>query len=116
MKHILIYSTVIMLGLALASPALAAIVLPTVPGTGGQALTGSGVVNVITQVFNWLVTISTIVAIGFFIYGGIRYAMGGAEAGKDILKNSAIGLAFILGVGLVVNTIAGLINRGLNLG
>ncbi len=75
MKHILKYSTVIITGLAIAGPAMAAIVLPTVPVGGGQALTGSGVVAIITQVFNYLVTISTIIVIGMFIYGGIQYAV-----------------------------------------
>ncbi len=106
-----------MAGLAIAAPALAAIVLPTAPTGGGTALTGSGIVNTITQIFNYLVTISTIIAIGMFIWGGIQYAvMSKTDAGKTTMKNAAIGIAAILGVGLVVNTIARLVNSGLNIG
>ncbi len=116
MKQVLKYSTAIALSFAIAAPALAGLVLPTPPPTGsGQALTGSGVVNIITTAVNYLITISTVLAVAMFIYGGIKYAMGDPKA-KDILKNAAIGLLAILGVGLLINTIAGLINRGLNLG
>ena len=42
---------------------------------------------------------------------------GGKEGeGKKTMLNAAIGLAAILGVGLVVNSIAALISRGLNVG
>jgi hypothetical protein len=116
MKHILTYTTVVLMGLAIAGPALA-LVLPTAPVGGGQALTGSGIVSIITQIFNYLVTISTIVAIAMFIWGGIMYAVKGDTAGgKKTMLNAAIGLLAILGVGLVVNSIAALVNRGLNLG
>ncbi len=90
---------------------------PTVPtGIGGQTVTGSSVVALINQIVNYIVVVSVVIAVGFFIYGAIRYAMGNAEVGTSTMKNAAIGLAFMLGVGLIVNTIAGFINRGLNLG
>lgn len=93
-----------------------ALTTPGVPGgiTGG-ALTGSGVVSIINNAVNLLLGVSTVIAIGYFVYGAVRYAMGNKDAG-GIMQNAAIGLAFILGVGLIVNTIAGFINRGLNLG
>jgi hypothetical protein len=117
MKQIIKYSTVILMGLAIAAPALAAIVLPTAPGGGGPVVTGSSIVQTITQIFNYLVTISSIIAIGMFIWGGVQYAvLSKTDTGKATMKNAAFGIAAILGVGLVVNTIAGLINRGLNVG
>lgn len=116
MKQFLKYSTVVMLGLAIAGPALAAIVLPTPPTTGtGGVITGSSIMSTITQIFNYLVALSTVIAIAYFIVGGIQYAMGKPDAKKTML-NAAIGLAAILGVGLVVNSIAALVNRGLNIG
>jgi hypothetical protein len=115
-QKILTYSTVILLGLAIAGPALAAIVLPTNPvGGGGPVLTGSGIVGIIQQIFNYFVTIGTILAVAWFIYGGIQYALGKPDGAKT-MKNAAIGILAILGVGLVVNSIAALINRGLNVG
>lgn len=117
MKQILKYSSAIALSFAIAAPALAGLVLPTPPPTGsGPGLTGSGVVNIITTAVNYLITISVVLAVAAFIYGGVLYATGNAEKGKEFLKNAAIGLLAILGVGLLINTIAGLVSRGLNLG
>lgn len=117
MKKSLALSSLVALSFVIALPALAATLqLPTPPPTGAaQGLTGSGIVNIITTGVNYLITISTVIAVGMFIYGGIKYATGSKDA-SGILKNAAIGLAAILGVGLVINTIAGFIGRGLNLG
>jgi hypothetical protein len=118
MKQIIKYMPVIMLGLVIAGPALAAIVLPTPPTTGtGGVITGSSIMSTITQIFNYLVAISTVIAIAMFIWGGIMYAVKGDSAGgKKVMLNAAIGLLAILGVGLVVNSVAALVNRGLNIG
>jgi len=118
MKQILKYSSAIALSFVSAAPALAAgLILPTPPpGGSAQGLTGSGVVNIITTAVNYLITISVVLAVAAFIYGGVLYATGNAEKGKEFLKNAAIGLLAILGVGLLINTIAGLVSRGLNLG
>lgn len=116
MKNFLKYATTATVILAVAAPALAGLVLPTPPPTGsGQSLTGSGIVNIITTIVNYVITVAVVIAVGMFVYGGIKYAMGDAKA-TGILKNAAIGLLAILGVGLLINTIAGLINRGLQVG
>jgi hypothetical protein len=120
MKKFLTFSSVVTMSVIVAAPvvALAAgLVLPTPPPTGSApGLTGSGIVNIITTAVNYLITIAVVVAVAMFIYGGVQFAMGGAEKGKGILTNAAIGLLAILGVGLLINTIAGLVSRGLNLG
>lgn len=117
MKRFLTYSAVVMLSLAIVTPALGAgLILPTPPSNGGPAVTGSGLVASITTIVNYLIVIATIVAIAFFIYGGVRYATNGAAVGRPILTQAAIGLLAILGVGLVVNTISAFIGRGLNVG
>ena len=117
MKKFLTYSAIVMLSLAVVSPALGAtLILPTPPTNGGPVLTGSGIVASITTIVNYLIVIATILAIAAFVYGGVVFAMGGAEKGKVILKQAAIGLLAILAVGLVVNTIAAFIGRGLNVG
>lgn len=114
MKYAVVAAT---LGAVLAPSFALAVVQPTVPpGVGGQALTGSSVVRIINDIVNILLGVSVVIAVGFFVYGGVRYAVGQPEVGKKTMFNAAIGIAAILGVGLVVNTIAGLINRGLNLG
>ena len=117
MKKFLTYSAVIMLSLAAVSPALGVgLVLPTPPAGGGPAVTGSGLVASITTIVNYLIVIATILAVAAFIYGGIMFAVKGPEKGKPILIQAAWGLAFILGVGLVINTISAFIGRGLNVG
>jgi len=117
MKQYLKYAAVMGAMLAVATPVFAAgLVLPTPPSTGtGQALTGSSIVNIITTGVNYFITIATVLAIAWFIYGGVKYAMGDAKA-TATMRQAAIGLLAILGVGLLINTIAGLLNRGLNLG
>jgi hypothetical protein len=117
MKKFLTFSAVVMLSLAFVSPALGAtLILPTPPTGGGPGVTGSGIVASITTIVNYLLIIATIVAVAYFVYGGVRYAMGGPAVGGPILKNAAVGLLAILGVGLVVNTISAFIGRGLNVG
>lgn len=117
MKRVIIYSAVIMLSLAAVSPALGvSLVLPTPPASGGPVLTGSGIVASITTVVNYFIVLATIIAVGYFIWGGLQWAMGGADKGRPIVTQAAFGLAFILGVGLVINTISAFIGRGLNVG
>lgn len=118
MKGIHKYLAVIAVSFMNAAPALAAgLVLPTPPPTNtNAALTGSSVVSIITQGVNYLITVSVVLAVAAFIYGGIVYAVKDPKQGKEILKNAAIGLLAILGVGLLINTIAGLIQRGFGLG
>jgi hypothetical protein len=106
-----------MLSLVAVSPALAVgLVLPTPPTTGGPVLTGSGIMDSITTVVNYFIVLATIAAVAYFIWGGVQTAMNGWDKGKEIMKNAAIGLLAILGVGLVVNTISAFIGRGLNVG
>jgi hypothetical protein len=117
MKRFLKYPSAIISSFALATPAFAQLKLPTPPPTGtNAALTGSGVVDIITTGVNYLITVSVVLAVAAFIYGGIVYAVYDPKKGRDILKNAAIGLLAILGVGLLINTIAAWIQRGLGLG
>ena len=116
MKRFLTYASVITVGMAVALPAFAALQLPTPPPTGtNQVLTGSGIMNIITTIVNYLLTLSVIVVVAIIVWSGVRYAMGNADAKKTLL-NAVIGLAIILGVGLIVNSVAALIGRGLNIG
>ncbi|MCC6934537.1 MAG: hypothetical protein IT406_02525 [Candidatus Yanofskybacteria bacterium] len=100
-----------------------AITQPTIPpGVSGQTIKGSDVVRIINDVVQTLITISVVVAIGYFILGAINYATGqkflaGDKGdGKSMMKNAVWGIALMLAIGLIINTVAGFINRGLNLG
>lgn len=124
MKKFLTYTFVISAMMAITLPVFAEpyyqpqLDLPKPPTTGTtQALTGSGIVNIITQGVNYFIALSVVVAIAFFIWGAVQYVgIGKPEEGTAKMKQAALGLLAILGVGLLINTIAGLINRGLNLG
>lgn len=118
MKRLIIHAGTVATVLALLAPAVAmALVPPTIPGgIGGQEITGSGIVNLIQQIVQYVIIVSVVIGVGYFVYGGIRYAMGNDAEGKKILKNAAIGILAILAVGLVVQTIAGFVNRGGQLG
>lgn len=107
--------TVIAMALA---PSLAAayIPTPTVP-VGGQTLTGSSIVRIINDVVQILMSVSVVIGVGYFVYGAIQYfALAKTDDGKAKMKNAVIGIALILAIGLILNTISGLIARGLNVG
>ena len=119
MKQLLKYSSLIALSFAIAAPALGVgIILPSAPPTGSApGLTGSGVVGIITTGVNYLITVSVVLAIAFFIWGAIKFAaMGDTKEGKAKMTQAAWALLAILGIGLLINTISGLLSRGLNLG
>ena len=88
-----------------------ALVQPTVPiGNPGQVVTGSSISNLINSVVQYMLTISTVVAVGFIIYGallymGVRGEPGKGEAGK-VLRNAIFGIAIVFAVGLILNTVA----------
>jgi hypothetical protein len=108
-KTIMKYAAVAVVLGALSVPVLAADlklpdVTPSVP-----PLTGQKVIQLITTIVQDVLAVAVVIAIGYFVYGGIRFAMGEAKDGKDKMLNAAIGIAAILGVGLVVSTISSIL-------
>lgn len=90
--------------------------LPTNPVDNGSTyIDGNRVMNIIESALNWAVTLGMIIAVAYFVWGAFNWVRGGAKAGKDIMLNAAIGIAFMLAVGLIVNSIAAWVNRGLTL-
>jgi len=88
-----------------------AIVLPNPsPVIGGGALTLTEIQDRIQQVAQFLIIISVVVAVIIIIIGGIGWMIG-AEWGKTFFKNGIIGAAIVLGVGVILQTLAGLITR-----
>ena len=81
--------------------------IPTTP------VTSSSLAVLINSVVQWLLTISTVVAVGFIIYGALTYMGLRGEKEKEkaggILKNALIGVAIVFGVGLLLSTIARII-------
>ena len=87
----------------------------TAPGvvTPGQAITLNEVERLINGIARFLIIVSIIVAVIFIVYGGIRWiaAPGDPTAAKTIIKNGIIGAIIILGVGVILQTLQGVISR-----
>ena len=103
------YAVTVALFAAVPALALAALAQPTVPVGGGNAVTAGTIETLVNQIVNFLITISVVVAVGVIVWGGLTWMRDPAK-GKEILKNGIIGVAIILGVGLILNTVARFIN------
>ena len=109
-KNILV---MIVFGAMLALPLMSmAINAPGVP-VAGQAVTLDEVERIINGIARFLIVISVIVAVIFIVYGGIRWiaSPGDPAAAKTIIKNGIIGALIILGVGVLLQTLQGVISR-----
>jgi hypothetical protein len=86
-------------------------VLPN-PGTpvSGAPVTLSEIQDRIQQVAQFLIVISMVIAVIMIVYGGIRYMTGDAKA-KSIVFQGIIGAAIVLAVGVILQTVAGLVTR-----
>ena len=91
--------------------------MPTpTPPTSGQALTLVEIENLIKRIAQFLIIVSVIIAVIFIIWGGVMYmaARGNEEQAtkaKSTIFNGIIGAAVVLGVGVILQTLAGLITR-----
>ncbi len=106
-----------MTALVLLMPVLvfAALTNPTSPLTG-SAVTLAEIEVRIEQIARFLIVVGVVLAVIFIIWGGIAYMFaGGAEekttAAKERIKNGIIGAAVVLAVGIILQTVAGLIAR-----
>jgi hypothetical protein len=96
---------------------LLALTAPVAPIGSNQVLTGSSIVNLIQQLVQILLTVSIVIGVGYFIWGAIQYiGLGDEEEGKKKMKNSVIGIGLIMALGLILNSLAAWIGRGLQLG
>ncbi len=116
MKKVQKIAYVSMTAMILLMPVLAlALVTPTSPVTGG-AVTLLEIQNLIEQIARFLIVVGVILAVIFIIWGGIQYMVAGGDEGKatvakDRIKNGIIGAAVVLAVGVILQTVAGLVAR-----
>jgi hypothetical protein len=73
------------------------------------------VLQFVQSAMNFLVTGGVLIGIGFIVYGGIRYIVSHGDAAKaktarGIVLNGLIGIGIILGVGILVNTVAAIVS------
>lgn len=83
----------------------------------GQPVTIDEIDSLISRIAQFLVVISVLIAIIMIVWSGITYMAAGANATKVTeaqtrLKNAIIGAAVVLGVGVIIQTIAGIVTRG----
>jgi hypothetical protein len=93
---------------------LAQLPTPTSP-YAGQPITLADVQGLIETVARFLILISVIIAVIFIVWGGIMYMMAGddaakAGAAKSRIVNGIIGALVVLAVGLILQTLASLVN------
>ena len=109
-------------GLAVSStPTSFAVGEPTVASAladlpAGNPITLPEVDSLISRVAQFLVVVSVLLAVIMIVWSGITYMYAGANATKVTeaqtrLKNSIIGAAIVLGVGVIIQTIAGIVTR-----
>lgn len=107
-----VYGAGIAASLLLPVLALAALPNPT-PAVSGSGLTLSEIEGLIRQIAQFLIVVSVIIAVVVIIYGGIRWmlAKGDPKDAKAIVWNGVVGAAIVLAVGVILQTIAGLVTR-----
>lgn len=109
-KNILV---MVVLGIMLSMPLLAmALTAPGAP-VSGQAVTLNEAERLINGAARFLIVISVIIAVIFIVYGGIRWivAPDKPEAAKKIILNGIVGAIIVLGVGVLLQTLQGVISR-----
>ena len=95
--------------------ALAALPNPTPPLQGG-AVTLSEIQDRIEQIARFLIIVGVVLAVIFIVWGGIAYMFAGGDetkvkAATSRIWNGVIGAAVVLAVGVILQTLAGLIAR-----
>ena len=106
-----------LIALVLLMPVLvfAALPVPVPPITGG-AITLAEIQDRITQIARFLIIVGVVLAVIFIIWGGITYMFAGGDdekvkLAKARIMNGIIGAAVVLAVGVILQTVAGLIAR-----
>lgn len=77
----------------------------------GTAFTIDRVFRIIESAVNIFFAICMLIAVSYAVYGGFMIATAGGDAaraatGRKTMTNAFIGIALILGVGVIVNSIA----------
>ena len=81
----------------------------------GQPITFDTLNSIMAQVARFVIVAGPILAIIYIVWGGITYMAAGSDTTKVTeartrIKNGIIGAAVVLGVGVIINTIAGVIS------
>ena len=97
-------------------PALVMAQLPTPTSPyAGAPITLADIRGLIETIARFLILISVVIAVIFIVWGGIGYMSAGddssrASAAKSRIVNGIIGALVVLAVGLILQTLASLVN------
>lgn len=103
--------------MAVLTPVLALAALPTpTPPVTGTGITLVEIEALLNRIAKFLIVVSIIIAVIFIVWGGILYMAargdeGKVETAKSTIYNGIIGAAVVLGVGVILQTLAGVITR-----
>ena len=72
--------------------------------------------GIIERIAQFLIVVGVIIAVIFIILSGVKYMVAGSdEAGakkaREMLKSGIIGAAIVLGVGVIIQTVASIVTR-----
>ena len=80
---------------------------PNLPiGSEGEGLTLGSILGILESFAQFLITAAVIVAVIVIVYGGLMWMWKGSDEGKKILGKGIIGVAIVLGVGLILSTVS----------
>lgn len=107
-------ATLAMLAMPLVSLALTNPTVP--PGITGRPITLGEIEDIIRLVAQFLILISVVIAVIVIIWGGLVYMTAGGnedrtKQGKAIIWQGIFGAAIVLAVGVILQTVAGLVTR-----
>lgn len=82
----------------------------------GQPVTFNELDYLIGRIATFMIVTSVLLAVIYIIWGGITYMAAGSNTTKVDearvrIKNGIIGTAVVLGVGVIIQTIAGIVTR-----
>lgn len=82
----------------------------------GNPVTFDEIDNLIERVAQFLMVTSILIAVIMIVWSGITYMAAGSNATKVTeaqarLKSAIVGAAIVLGVGVIIQTIAGIVSR-----
>ena len=113
------FKTVAKIGMGTAMALMPMLVLAQLPTPtspyAGQPITLQDIRDIIETVARFLILISVVIAVIFIVWGGVMYMMAGDDAAKSgaaksRIVNGIIGALVVLAVGLILQTLASLVN------
>jgi len=114
MNRFIKYAVVAMTVATMLVPVAALAQITTTP-VQGRGVTISEVMSLLQRFVQIAMTAGVIIAVLFFIWGGVKFMTGDSDLskneGKNIIKKAAIGALIILGVGVIMSTLAGIVSR-----